>query len=189
MSDEAPMLWHISHRFDPRAVALADRHYSRQKVGTPQFVAPGRCLVLITAGGDAAWVTSWPYPQYTKHQWADAWICTFFRNESPWLSSLLITQAVAATREQWATPSQGIITFIDTTAVRRKRDWGRCYRKSGWTCLPDTNQAGTGGTATRPRGHATQIPSARRPNRPVAHRLQSRPAMRRATTATSWRPA
>jgi hypothetical protein len=32
-----------SHRFDPVGVALADRHYSRQKPGSPQFMPPGSC--------------------------------------------------------------------------------------------------------------------------------------------------
>lgn len=40
------MIWSLSDRFDPRARGLADRHYNRQKPGTPQFVPPGRCLVL-----------------------------------------------------------------------------------------------------------------------------------------------
>src|SRR5690242_7545534 len=51
--------WYLSHRADPRAVPLADRHYNRQKPGTPQFVPPGRCLVLLTADAGALWVTSW----------------------------------------------------------------------------------------------------------------------------------
>lgn len=59
------MNWTLSHRFDPAAVQIADRHYNRQKVGTPQFVPPGRCMVLL--GGPALWVTSWPFPEYTKH--------------------------------------------------------------------------------------------------------------------------
>lgn len=32
------MLWHLSHRADPASAEIADRHYSRQKPGTPQFV-------------------------------------------------------------------------------------------------------------------------------------------------------
>ncbi len=39
------MIWHISHRADPFARDIADRHYNRQKIGSPQFVPPGRCLV------------------------------------------------------------------------------------------------------------------------------------------------
>lgn len=49
------MRWLVSHRADPLARALADRHYNRQKVGATQFVPPGRCLVLRTAACDALW--------------------------------------------------------------------------------------------------------------------------------------
>jgi hypothetical protein len=124
--------WHLSHRADPRALVLADRHYSRQRPGTPQFVPPGRCLVLLTDRADALWVTSWPFQEYVKHRWAGAWVCSLFRNESAVLSSDLIREAVAATVWQWPIPPLGMVTFIDTSQVRRKRDWGRCYRKAGW---------------------------------------------------------
>ena len=40
------MIWEKSNRFDRRAREIADRHYNRQKPGTPQFVPPGRCCVL-----------------------------------------------------------------------------------------------------------------------------------------------
>lgn len=127
------MHWHLSHRADRRALPLADRHYSRQKPGSPQFVPPGRCLVLLTADANALWVTSFPYAKYVKHAWAGAWMCSMFRNESNYLSSTLITQAVAATRWYYGTPpSLGIVTFVDPSKVRRKRDFGRCYRKAGF---------------------------------------------------------
>jgi len=125
--------WVLSHRFDRDALPLADRHYNRQKPGTNQFVPPGRCVVLLTKGADALWVSSWPFAQYVRHAWAGAWVCSCFRNESGVLSSLLIREAVAITKWVWPeVPAQGIVTFIDTTKVRKKRDWGRCYRKSGW---------------------------------------------------------
>ena len=92
------MRWILSHRADPLILPLADRHYSRQKPGTPQFVPPGRCLVLRAEEADAAWVTSWPFAEYVRHAWAGAWMCSFFRNESPHLSSELVREAVAATR-------------------------------------------------------------------------------------------
>jgi hypothetical protein len=51
------MIWRLSHRADPFARLIADRHYNRQKIGTPQFVPPGRCMVLTaeTEGGKALW--------------------------------------------------------------------------------------------------------------------------------------
>ena len=127
------MLWALSHRADARARPLADRHYSRKTVGAAHFTPPGRCLVLLTENADALWVTSWPYAEYVKHDWAGAWLCSLFRNESPVLSSELIIQAVRATKWKWdPPPTLGMITFVDTTKVKRKRDWGRCYRKAGF---------------------------------------------------------
>ncbi len=130
---ERSQLWHKSYRADPRALPLADRHYNRQKIGSPQFVPPGRCLVLLTAGADALWVTSWPYEQYVKHAWAGAFVCSMFRNESEHLSSALIQLAVSATVAHWPdVPAEGFVTFVDAKKTRRKRDPGRCYRKAGW---------------------------------------------------------
>lgn len=134
------MRWHLSDRADPRARVIADRHYNREKPGTPQFVPPGRCLVLLTEKADALWITSFPYAQYVKHAWAGAWVCSCFRNESKHLSSELIMEAVAATRwygmhcETWQCPEPpalGMISFVDTSKVKSVNP-GYCYKKAGW---------------------------------------------------------
>lgn len=127
------MNWRVSHRFDQRALPLADRHYNRQSVGSPQFVPPGRCLVLLTEHADALWVTSWPFAEFTKHAWAGAWVNSLFRNESPTLASDLIREAVARTRGKWPeVPALGMITFVDASKVKHKRDPGRCYLRAGF---------------------------------------------------------
>lgn len=128
------MLWTLAHRADPRCVALADRHYSRQKPGTPQFVAPGRCMVLYTktASGEAVWATSWPFAEYVKHAWAGAWVCSIFRNEGAGLASDLIREAVAATRAFFGEPPAfGMITFVLPAAIRSTNP-GACFRKAGF---------------------------------------------------------
>jgi hypothetical protein len=125
------MIWERSDRFDPRAREMADRHYNRQKVGTPQFVPPGRCFVLWAP--NAFWVTSWPFAEYVRHAWPGAWICSAFRNEGAGLSSELIVDAVAATRWFYGRPPDlGMVTFVDADKTRRKRDPGRCYRRAGF---------------------------------------------------------
>lgn len=124
--------WSLSHRAEPRARAIADRHYNRQKVGATGFVPPGRCLVL-RHDDDALWVTSWPFAEYVRHAWAGAWINSLFRNESDRLSSDLIREAVAITRGRWPdVPPLGMVTFVDANKTRRKRDPGRCYRRAGF---------------------------------------------------------
>jgi len=128
------MNWLKSNRADPEVVPLADRHYNRQKIGSPQFAPPGRCLVLKTALVDAFWITSWPYAQYVKHAWAGAWVCSAFRNEGTVLSSRLVTDAVSATRFFYGdVPELGMVTFVDTTKTKKKRDPGRCFRKAGFS--------------------------------------------------------
>jgi len=125
--------WRISDRFDPAALPLADAHYNRRKIGSPQFVPPGRRLVLLAADTTALWVTSWPFPQFVRHAWPGAWVNSLFRKEGDGLASDMIRHAVAHTRYRWPdVPALGMVTFVDATTVRRKRDPGRCYRKAGF---------------------------------------------------------
>jgi len=62
------MNWYQVHHLDSRARALADRHYSRQKPGTPEFCPPGNKIVLIVPSTDfpfspALWVSHRPDPK------------------------------------------------------------------------------------------------------------------------------
>jgi hypothetical protein len=133
--------WHLSHRADQRGRVVADRHYNRQKVGSPQFVPPGRCLVLAHPGGgdcSALWVSSWPFAEYVKHAWAGAWINSCFRKECEGDASEFIREAIAATRWKWAeTPDLGMVTFIDPSEVtprkiRGRSTWGHSYFEAGF---------------------------------------------------------
>jgi hypothetical protein len=58
---------------------------------------------------------------------------SFFRNEGAGLSSDLILAAVGATRTFWHQPPElGMVSFVDASKTRHKRDPGRCYRKAGF---------------------------------------------------------
>jgi hypothetical protein len=68
---------------------------------------------------------------------------SLFRNESDHLSSELIREAIAATLWKWPEPpTLGIVTFVDASKVRHKRDPGRCYTKAGFTRLKETTKGG-----------------------------------------------
>jgi len=124
------MRWARSYRADPTAVDIADRHYNRQKPGTPQFVPPGRCLVLLGEG--ALWTTSWPLPEYVQHRWPGAWINSLFRKEVAGLASEFIVEAVAATRWYWPdVPELGMVTFVDPDKVESENP-GYCYLMAGF---------------------------------------------------------
>lgn len=130
--------WTVTNRADPWGRLLADRHYNRQSVGSKQFVPPGRCVVLIMPEPSALWVTSWPFAQYVKHEWAGAWINSLFRKEGAGRASDLIRKAVAATLQVWPEPpAQGMVTFVDPKHVRptRRRGvaiYGYCYLCAGF---------------------------------------------------------
>src|SRR5689334_12008886 len=128
-------MWQLSHRADAAVLPLADRHYNRQKIGSPQFVPPGRCLVLRQ--DNALWVTSWPFAQYVRHAWAGAWVNSLFRSEGAGVASALIREAVAITRSIWTPPELGMITFVDPKHVppkmrRGQPIYGYAYLKAGF---------------------------------------------------------
>ena len=131
--------WQLSHRADQEARVVADRHYNRQKIGSSQFVPPGRCMVLKRPS--CFWVTSFPFARYVKHEWAGAWVCSAFRRERGPLASELIKEAVARTVQysfdtpSWAVedlPRLGMVTFIDERKVRDKVNFGQCYLMAGF---------------------------------------------------------
>jgi hypothetical protein len=133
------VIWERSNRFDPRSVRLADRHYSRQKPGTPQFVRAGYNIVLITPDEAALWVTV--YQPFVDHRWDGAWECSLFRNENreKYLASDLIREALAATRAIWGDPpKQGLITTVNADKVKKKRDPGRCFIRAGFKLVGET---------------------------------------------------
>jgi hypothetical protein len=78
-------------------------------------------------------VTAWPLAEWTKHDWAGAWMCSAFRNEGAGKASTMIRQAVAATRAFYGDPpALGMITFVDEKEVREKANPGHCFIIAGF---------------------------------------------------------
>lgn len=124
--------WIAVSKFDRRARELADRHYSRRKIGNPQFAPPGRVLVLLHESERALWISRIEAPERTKHAWPGAWQNTLFRNEGAGLSSDLIRGAVETTIEAWGPlPEAGFLTFVNATKVRSANP-GCCFLAAGW---------------------------------------------------------
>jgi len=122
--------WMRVTKFDARALALADRHYSRQRRGSRQFMPPGKTLVLLTPDANAVFGVCSNLDPRGREQFR----CTIFRNESELLSSDLV-RAASAIAAEWALDNGVIATLtteIDPKLVRRKRDPGRCFRRAGW---------------------------------------------------------
>ena len=121
--------WIITNKGDQDCRELADRHYSRQKVGSKQWTRPGRNLVLRTVDAKAVWVT-W---SGIRDDGLEAFECTIFRNESEHLSSELIKWAIFATVCEWGgeIPRDGFITYVNQQKVNSEIP-GYCFKRAGW---------------------------------------------------------
>lgn len=141
--------WSLSWRADPAAKVFADRHYSRQNPESPQFVPPGRCVVLVSPF--AFWITSAPLARYVKHAWPGAWVCSAFRNERREdRSSELIREALAATRAVMGDPPPR------GPGVVRRREQGAAQARSG-AVLPARGLP----SRRRHEGRASRVPARR----------------------------
>lgn len=141
------MIWRPSHRAHTPARMLADRHYSRQKPGTPQFMPPGSCRVLVADNHKAVFGLSFPKAEYVGHAWAGAWMCSIFRNEKagPYASEM-IRDALAVFQTDYgygAPPPLGCVTFVDPKRVRGVMVRGElvkgfCFIKAGFKAVGET---------------------------------------------------
>lgn len=127
-------MWHRVNKWSKRAAELADRHYSRQTIGSDQVLGPGETLLLLTPTSDAVWgVVHNMEPASDRMRWR----VTIFRNESVSRSSSLIEVATTMTLEAWPRryerlPTEPLMTEVNAEKTRRKRDPGRCFRRAGW---------------------------------------------------------
>jgi hypothetical protein len=112
-------------KFDVESCWLADRHYSRQKPGTNQFMPPGHTMVLRSSEGDV--VFGWLF-QEKRDDGEAGYNCCIFRNESPRLSSEIIIEAERMVVEEWG-PNCGF-TYIDPDEVSDNP--GYCFKMAGW---------------------------------------------------------
>ena len=121
-------------KFDPECVELADKHYSRQKVGTNQFMPPGRTIVLRNYEGTVVFGWLW---QDKRDDGQQGYNCSIFRNESSRLSSDVILEAETYAFSVWG-PNR-VFTYIDPSKLRKQEHKyrhakvpGKCFFAAGW---------------------------------------------------------
>jgi hypothetical protein len=141
------MIWRKSHRADTPARLLADRHYNRQKIGSPQFMPPGSCRVLLAANQKAVFGLSFPKAEFVKHAWAGAWVNSIFRNEKAGpLASDMILEALGIMQTLYGPPpALGCISFVDPRKVRGVHRRGElvkgfCYMAAGFKAVGETKK-------------------------------------------------
>jgi len=120
--------WTRTNKFDAECAALADRHYSRRTIGSPQFMPPGQTIVLKAPGAVWGWWRPHPSSGIKAMNGLDGWTCTIFRNESSVLSSLMVLDAERFIEE---CGPDGLITYVWDKRVRSCNP-GACFKKAGW---------------------------------------------------------
>jgi hypothetical protein len=137
--DDDDTHWVRIGKFDKLAAELADRHYSRRKIGSPQFMPPGQTIILATPDRDAVWGWWRPHPDsgIKAMNGLDGWTCTIFRNESNIKSSELILEAecylLAEMGDDGCGPS-GMLTYVFDEKVASANP-GFCFKKAGWKVM------------------------------------------------------
>lgn len=127
--------WKKVTKSDPVACALADRHYSRRKVGAPQFMPPGQTVCLVT--DDEAAVFGWwrPHPDsgLKSMNGLDGWTCTIFRNESKLYrsSDLILAAECMLLAQGHGIGPDGFITYVFDRKVRSTNP-GYCFKVAGY---------------------------------------------------------
>jgi hypothetical protein len=132
-------LWRVSHKYDRDGARLADGHYSRRKVGSPQFMPPGETVVLVRDGAVFGWWRPAPSSGLRAMNGLDGWTCSIFRNVSDVLSSELILAAerelVRAQKQDPACGPDGLLTYVLDAKVRSANP-GFCFKRAGWVRHP-----------------------------------------------------
>lgn len=118
----------VTTKFDAEMAALADRHYSRQTPGSPQFLPPGRTLVIRNSEGTMVFGWVWQFPEY-RDDGQLGFNCAIFRNESQQLSSEIILECELLALDTWG--PQRMFTYIDPAKIK-SRNPGYCFKKAGW---------------------------------------------------------
>jgi hypothetical protein len=125
---------------------LADLHYSRQTVGSKQFMPPGRTIVI--RDNEGLLVFGWLHQQY-RDDGQEGFNCCIFRNESNRLSSSVILECEGIARDIWG--MDRAFTYINPSKLRTLKchgaefcRWppGRCFLEAGWKLLPDKSKGG-----------------------------------------------
>lgn len=112
---------------------MADRHYSRRKVGSPQFMPPGQTLILLTPKADALFGWWRPHPDagIKAMNGLDGWTCTIFRNEGEQLSSALVLEAEGELVKRFGCGPDGMLTYVWDAKVASENP-GYCFKRAGW---------------------------------------------------------
>jgi hypothetical protein len=121
--------WRGTKDGDIDGMRLYKNHYSARhyKDGREQklFCGPGEKMVLLTDKKDALFV----WRKFIDKSGQKGINCSIFRNESDFLSSDLIKEAMKIARRRW--PGERFYTYINSKKILSTNP-GYCFKKAGW---------------------------------------------------------
>lgn len=121
--------WYLTKDGNKRALALYERHYSCRRYADGRvrrlFCGPGEKMVLLARNSDALFV----WRKFIDKSGQSGINCAVFRNESCFLSSMLIREAMMVAAQRW--PEVRFYTYVDPRRVA-SRNPGYCFLKAGW---------------------------------------------------------
>lgn len=162
--------WARVTKFDLRACELADRHYSRRKPGSGQFMPPGQTIVLYAPDAVFGWWRPHPDSGLPAMNGLDGWTCTIFRNESDTLSSTLILDAELAMAEYgYDVGPDGLLTYVWDAKVRSINP-GCCFKAAGWQ---RAGRSRDGRKTLLHKADPSNIGRSRPPGMPIGYATQS----------------
>jgi hypothetical protein len=124
--------WTRVPKFHAPSAALADRHYSRRTIGSPQFMPPGETIVLAASNAVFGWWRPDPDSGLVAMNGLDGWTCTIFRNEGTVQSSDLVLDAELALRQEASSCGRdGMLTYVFDSKIRSANP-GYCFKCAGW---------------------------------------------------------
>ena len=124
------MTWTLSHKYDRLGASLADKHYSRRKVGSPQFMPPGETVVLVAPGAVFGWWRPHPRSGLQAMNGRDGWTCTIFHRESGPLASEMILLAELQLKGKTCGPD-GLMTYVAEKKIQSPNP-GYCFLMAGY---------------------------------------------------------
>lgn len=113
-------------KFDGEMAMFYDGHYSRQKMGSPQFMPPGETIVLRDAQGLILF--GWLKQRY-RDDGQQGICCSVFRNFSRRRSSEVIREAEGWAYERWG--RSRLFTYVNPAKIRSPNP-GYCFKMAGW---------------------------------------------------------
>jgi hypothetical protein len=141
-------IWLRTTKFDQVGARLADGHYSRRTVGSPQFMPPGQTIVLVSQDRQDlfGWWRPDPKSGIVAMNKLDGWTCTIFRRtrtEGASASEMILAAELEIARGGYGCGPDGMLTYVWDRKVRSVNP-GYCFKRAGWRVHPTRPRSADG---------------------------------------------